>query len=437
MQILTYHQATGFVVSKEYLDSVSCNAPKDDFVLESSLEQTRLKFEDEELVSASEGRVTVIGSGQDHLDSVTYNTPEDNFALTNSLEQTRLKSEDEEPVYAVGFSLYVIRSAQDHFDVYTAASDGGVYVIPLEEAISDKTRRWKRLGELRVAEDSYVSAGTISDDTVAVFAVDVDGRICAIVGTLDWDHMNEWKHIDGIMYKGVTGVTLVSSPEGILSLFIVGNGGHIFSTQYDVNAGSTSGWHQIGDLTVNQKTRIKPFRLSNGNVNILVNDYTSFNGEVFTNTLEWASGHSEWASWNPIPGGCAKIFGRLEAVAVSSNILAAFVCGLDDRIWMTTWILGKPPSEFQPIGDLKAVGAQFFSVLSPAPNVTDIFSGAGLRGTVYAASLRPDLGSFDKWRSLDEAVSDPEWSPFSFKKTFDGPVVYTLDKYILSRLANI
>ena len=223
VQILTYHQATGFVVSKEYLDTVAGNILEQHYEDTSTSESIEAATETAELVDFGEGDVA------------------GNNLVQRSSDSSSITSDTDSDVTIRGYEIAVIPMADGRFDAYAAGSDGAVYVFPLEELNQQKTTRWQRLGDLEVVEDTSVSVVSTWKETLVVGVMDPNGRLYINVGQVGWNHHHTWRQVESVSptNKHYSPLTLISIADEQVEAFVVGYDCRVWTLIYDLRKDGT------------------------------------------------------------------------------------------------------------------------------------------------------------------------------------------------------
>jgi hypothetical protein len=413
VQILTYHQATGFVVSKEYLGTIADN------ILEQHYEDTSTSGPIEATSQTAE--FEEVGEGDVAGNNLVQRSSDSSSITSNTDIETS-------NVAISGLRIAVVPIAHGRFDAYAAGSDGAVYVFPLEELEQQKTTRWQRLGDLEVDKYTSVSVVSTSKGTLLVGVMDPNGRLYITVGQIGWNHHHKWMQAEGLNVNTNARITLTSRADEQVEAFVVGCDNRVWTLEYDLRNGIDRGWHVIGDLQASSFARITPLRKQGDVLELLTaND----DGSIFSASSNKQSGDIEWSPWTTVADRLAEQLTSIEVVATSSNTWSAFIIGQDYRVWTTSWASGELDWDWQPVGDLDVFSYSLFVVLS-SPKVIDI-SVLAFDGTFYTTSLRPDLESFTGWRPF-KSESTLDLFSFLFPRFLGGLKVFFINPYALRSL---
>ena len=217
-----------------------------------------------------------------------------------------------------------VSRSTDKWDIFVAGSDGQVWTAASGVGV------WRPLPGIQVGNTTPVAAASPVTDLLAIFVVDVNGKLQASSWAPYLGGWTSWRQIGGVQLNAGDPVTAISRGSGQLELFVTDVNGNIQTTTVYP---SFSGWKSIGVAA--SGSTVTGVSRHPGQLDLFV----VLNQQVWTQGSPSLSSGFNSNSWRPISGLTTAEWLGSAVTAVSRNLdkLDVFVIGLDHNLWTAAW----------------------------------------------------------------------------------------------------
>jgi hypothetical protein len=323
-------------------------------------------------------------------------------------------------VFPAGAPVTAVSRNPDQLDLFVIGNDGDVYTSAwtMGGSWSGIGNRWWNIGGT-FPRGARVAAVSRAANILDLFVTGNDGCVYTSNWTQGaaWTGIgNKWWNIGGIFPAGAP-VTAASRASNILDVFITGNDGIVYTsnwTQGGAWTGIGNKWWNIGGIF----PKGAPLAVVSRAPNMLDVFVTGNDGIVYTSNWTdggaWTGIGNRW--WNI--GGMFPAGASLAAVSRNQGQLDVFVTGNDGCVYTSAWTAGGTwtgiGNRWWNIGGFFPVGA-LLAAVTRNPNQLDVFI-VGNDGAVYTSSWTAGgawTGIGNKWFGLAQAVHFHWDNPFS------------------------
>src|SRR5271166_4914779 len=217
-----------------------------------------------------------------------------------------------------------VSRSTDKWDIFVAGSDGQVWTAASGVGV------WRPLPGIQVGNTTPVAAASPVTDLLAIFVVDVNGKLQASSWAPYLGGWTSWRQIGGVQLNPGAPVTAISRGYDQLELFVTDVNGNIQTTTVYP---SFSGWKSIGVAA--SGSTVTGVSRHPGQLDLFV----VLNQQVWTQGSPSLSSGFNSNSWRPISGLTPAEWRGSAVTAVSRNLdkLDVFVIGLDHNLWTAAW----------------------------------------------------------------------------------------------------
>ena len=290
----------------------------------------------------------------------------------------------------------------------TCAPGGGVQCLMRYNSWQLCNATYRHLGwmmPVRSPDRSWITAVSSAPDRLDVFTVDKS----KLVRTAFWEPGMEewyqgWLHVLDARAPAGSPVAAVSRRDGQLDLFVVADGGHVWTAARGPGQ-DWVGWWPIGDVRVPEKAHVGAVSRSTDQLDIFVTDE-----DGRTMTAAWAPWHTDgWTDWRQVAAGQTSPGAPITAVSRSTNLLDIFVTGPDGGVYTASWSPAHSDGWFgwSRIGDVVAAKWSYVGAVSRRTDHLDIFVTDEHGRTMTAAWAPWHTDGWTDWRHVSNGLAVP------------------------------
>ena len=290
----------------------------------------------------------------------------------------------------------------------TCAPGGGVQCLMRYNSWQLCNATYRHLGwmmPVRSPDRSWITAVSSTPHRLDVFTVDKS----KLVRTAFWEPGMEewyqgWLHVLDARAPAGSPVAAVSRREGQLDLFVVADGGHVWTAARGPGQ-DWVGWWPIGDVRVPDKAHVGAVSRSSDQLDIFVTDE-----DGRTMTAAWAPWHADgWTDWRQVAAGQTSPGAPITAVSRSTNLLDIFVTGPDGGVYTASWSPAHSDGWFgwSRIGDVVAAKWSYVGAVSRRTDHLDIFVTDEHGRTMTAAWAPWHTDGWTDWRHVSDGLAVP------------------------------
>lgn len=355
------------------------------------------------------------------------------WAVANSLPSTIRKD-------ANITSVSTVRGGVSLFSIGEDGSAWSTYFDP--RVANPKWSGWFSLGgKLRAGSD--ITAVSTVDGGVSLFAIGQDDAVWSNfydprVANPKW---SGWFSL-GAKVRAGANISAVSAAQGSVSLFVVGMDGAVWSKYFDARIPNAkwSEWFSLG-AKVRVGSNVTAVSTVQGGISLFT---VGLDDAVYSAYFDPRIANAKWSEWFSL-GGKVRFGANVSAVSATQGSVSLFVVGMDGGVWSKYFdarIANAKWSDWFSLGAKIQTGTSITAVSTVEGGIS-LFA-VGLDNAVYSAYFDPRIpnAKWSDWFSLGgktrnlaniSAVSTNTGSVSLFTVGTDN---FTYSKYFDARIAN-
>jgi hypothetical protein len=238
-----------------------------------------------------------------------------------------------------GGSVTAVCRDPGKLDVFLVSNDGGIYTAAWDRNVANQAwRGWWRIGTLTAKPGAPVSVVSRAANKLDVFVAGIDGKTY----TAAWDTNQAngqwrgwWNILSGWIPPGGT-ISAVARDPGKLDIFLVSNGGGIYTAAWDRNVANQAwrGWWRIGNLTALPGAPVSVVARDPSKLDIFV---AGTDGQTYTAAWDANQANGQWRGWWNILTGAITPGGPVAAVSRDPGKLDIFIVSTDNAVYTAAW----------------------------------------------------------------------------------------------------